>query len=322
MNQFDVLVVGAGPAGLFTARHLDPALRVLIIDRQEFPPTKPCGELLVDHAYQSIVGLDPPDSIFAAPGEVEMRLIDRDSGSPPRITGTAHTLDRKALSRWLRSLVGPNVVFRERTRFLTCETHGDGCSVAMRRGDGQHEQTTATCVVGADGFASAVRRAACATRPGFVEAVQHIYTAARPPAAAEFILDRTLAPGYYLWAFPRGDNRILVGCAGNADTFRKAFAWARNEYQTSRAPLRKERHPITRINSLREVETGRGNLILVGEAAGFVRPASGEGFSFAFESAKAAAAAINTEPHSPADRYKEACRPILDALHAEFNRGR
>ena len=319
MKRLDVVVVGAGPAGLFTAVHLHPTLEVLVIDRQRFPPTKPCGELLVDHGYRILGALNPPDYVFATPMNVAVRLIDRNLPIPPRIPGNAHTLNRRALARWIMSLAGTNVTFREQTRFLNCRRIANGFSIAMRRANGKTEWISTNCLVGADGHASDVRRAVFATRADSVEAIQCTYATQTALASADFILDSVLAPGFYMWVFPRADDRILIGCLVGNGNYRKAVAWARAEYDAGTTVLRRERHPITRINSLDDLQTGRGNLILVGEAAGFVRPTSGEGISLALESGRAAAFAINADPGSPARAYSEACRPIVEVLAREID---
>ncbi len=55
MNQYDVIVVGAGPAGSMSAYHLAKAgARVLILDAQQFPREKACGGGIQQRAAQKI----------------------------------------------------------------------------------------------------------------------------------------------------------------------------------------------------------------------------------------------------------------------------
>ncbi|MBW2629234.1 MAG: FAD-dependent oxidoreductase, partial [Deltaproteobacteria bacterium] len=46
-NQFDVVVVGAGPAGSTAAYHLAGSLDVLVVDKTSFPRHKACGGALI-----------------------------------------------------------------------------------------------------------------------------------------------------------------------------------------------------------------------------------------------------------------------------------
>ncbi|MEW6637998.1 MAG: FAD-dependent oxidoreductase, partial [Actinomycetota bacterium] len=54
-ERYDLIVVGAGPGGSATAYHASRAgLAVLLLDRQEFPRDKVCGDGLMPHATQEI----------------------------------------------------------------------------------------------------------------------------------------------------------------------------------------------------------------------------------------------------------------------------
>ena len=54
MSQtFDVIIVGAGPAGSIAAKHLAAGkLNVLLLDKSKFPRNKPCGGGLIGHIFK------------------------------------------------------------------------------------------------------------------------------------------------------------------------------------------------------------------------------------------------------------------------------
>ena len=59
-ERYDLVVVGAGPGGSATAHYASRAgLETLLLDRQEFPRDKPCGDGLMPHAATevSLMGL-------------------------------------------------------------------------------------------------------------------------------------------------------------------------------------------------------------------------------------------------------------------------
>lgn len=318
VEHYDVVIVGAGPAGLFAGVHLDESLRVLVVESQRFPPVKPCGEILIGHGDRILAELDPPPSVFAAPNRVTMRFVARDMDAPTTKVGTARTIDRKALAFWLDDLLPGSVEVTEGLRFVRADPDDDAVAVTLRRADGAVKTVETGLLVGADGCLSRVRRGAFANRPETVDTVQHLYRAARPPRHADFIFDRELARDYYVWAFPRGDDRVLVGCPRDGDRHLAVMAWAQSEYQTIGAPLLAERHPIARIRTLDDIELGNGRVLLIGEAAGLVSPASGEGLSLAFASGQAAARAIVADPDDPVPAYREACKPFIDLLAKEL----
>ena len=59
MNLFDVVIVGAGPAGCTLALALkDSGLRVALLDKSSFPRDKICGDAIPYEAYQTLKQID------------------------------------------------------------------------------------------------------------------------------------------------------------------------------------------------------------------------------------------------------------------------
>src|ERR1700754_5033709 len=62
-DMWDVAIVGAGPAGSAAAlrgAQLRPELRVLLLDRADFPPGKPCGDATAAHGRDELALLGLP----------------------------------------------------------------------------------------------------------------------------------------------------------------------------------------------------------------------------------------------------------------------
>lgn len=319
VSQYDVIIVGAGPAGLLTAVNLNETLRVLVVESRRFPPSKPCGQVLIDQGYETLSRYDPPQALFGPIGRLGLRFITRDIDAPARLVGMGRTLDRKALAFWVDDMLGPNVDLVDGLRFVTAEQTDEGTRVVVRDGHGHVEVLTTGVLVGADGCLSRVRRSIVGDTLPAVDAIQHTYAAAAAPETADFIFDVRLARDYYAWVFPRGNGRILVGCPKDGRHFETVMEWARDEYGTQGPPLLAERHPVAKIGSLDDVDLGRNRVLLTGEAAGFVSPASGEGLSHAFASGEAAARAINEDPVAPGRVYRELCGPFYDFLAQELD---
>ena len=73
-RRYDVLVVGAGPAGSSTAIHLArTGARVLLADKARFPRDKPCGGGLTGRALKRIP-VDPSPVVERDVDRFELRL--------------------------------------------------------------------------------------------------------------------------------------------------------------------------------------------------------------------------------------------------------
>src|SRR3954453_10139429 len=123
MEHWDVVVVGGGPAGAAAAtaaRRGDPALRVLVLDRADFPRDKVCGDGVAPEALDVLAGLGvdpaaltsgyPPAprlSLRSPGGAVVQRATQRPSSVVPRAVLDARLLAaaRAAGAHFRRSAV-------------------------------------------------------------------------------------------------------------------------------------------------------------------------------------------------------------------------
>src|SRR5690349_19176847 len=66
-SQWDVIVVGAGPAGAAAAAFLSsrPGLKILLVDRTRFPREKVCGDALVPESMRALERLGLADQVRA-----------------------------------------------------------------------------------------------------------------------------------------------------------------------------------------------------------------------------------------------------------------
>ena len=65
-EEWDLVVVGAGPAGssaALGALHVDPSLRVLLLDRVDFPRDKSCGDGIAPHVLDALAEVGAGDLV-------------------------------------------------------------------------------------------------------------------------------------------------------------------------------------------------------------------------------------------------------------------
>jgi geranylgeranyl reductase len=152
-----------------------------------------------------------------------------------------------------------------------------------------HSSARARCVIGADGARSEVARQAVpgAERTSYVFAYHEIVGKPQNPppgydgTRCDVVYNGTYSPDFYGWVFPHGDTlSVGTGSADKGFSLRGATAGLRRAAGLQDAPtLRREGAPIP-MKPLPRWDNGR-DVVLAGDAAGVVAPASGEGIYYA-----------------------------------------
>jgi geranylgeranyl reductase family protein len=310
VERFDVLVVGAGPAGSAAAMHLARGgARVLLADKARFPRDKPCGGGLTGRALRfAPCDVDPVVEHVVDRFVVRVGYRGRFArrSEPPLIRMT----QRRRLDMHLaEEAARAGVDFRD----------GSGVSEILPGRDGVTalvggSPVDARFVVGADGANGVVARAA-GLGDGIVTGVAlegNVPWSAleKQPYDATAWVELGVVPGGYGWVFPKGDHANL-GVGGWIEEGPRLrdhiarLARAHGLEPDAVADMRGHRLPMRRLGSA----AATGRVLLVGDAAGLVDPLSGDGIYEAWVSARLAADAILVG--RPED-YEAALAAVLD----------
>lgn len=310
MRHVDVLIAGAGPAGSALAAALATAgMSVLLVEAGEHPRAKACAEYASPRIAEELARLGVSSRWKAA--AVPLRGMDLHAGgrsSPIRYADArgerpAWGVDRRSFDALLAEhAVERGARLRQRTRLVAL--HGDRHRVrgATLRdlAAGRHDAVSAEWVVGADGTRSTVARLAGVERkvrfPRRLGLVAHYAGIPNLVDHGEMHVGR----GYYLGLAPMPHGELNVGMALPMGD-RGAPARDRFEAAIAGIPAVADRLAGSRrltpirgaspIGQRVSAPAGPGWL-LVGDAAGFVDPFTGEGIHRALRSARAAADAV------------------------------
>ena len=297
---YDAVIVGGGPAGATAACDLASAgRRVVLLDRDG--RIKPCGGAVPPRLLEDF---DVPQSLLVARAR-SARMIapsDRKVDMPVGEIGYVGMVDRDVFDEWLRVRAQNAGAERVTGVFERIERDETGSTVVYRRGRGAPEERLRTkLVIGADGARSAVAKQ---NIPG-AEAMKCVFAyheVIRSPAMTDQGFDGTrcdvfyqgkLSPDFYAWVFPHGETASIgVGSAVKGFSLRGAVGEMRGDLGLDECDtIRSEGAPIP-LKPLKRWDNGR-DVLLAGDAAGVVAPASGEGIYYAMTGARHVAQAAN-----------------------------
>jgi geranylgeranyl diphosphate/geranylgeranyl-bacteriochlorophyllide a reductase len=300
LETFDAVVVGGGPAGATAATDLAGRGRsVVLLDRAG--RIKPCGGAIPPRLIQEFA---IPETLLVARAKAARivapshRQVDM-----PIDGGFVGMVDREAFDEWLRRRSAASGAERRAGLFKRLDRDADETAIVEYQPKGCMElkRVRARAVIGADGALSAVARQ---TIPGtdqmpYVFAYHEIVRSPRRNAAGfdgarcDVYYQGELSPDFYGWIFPHGDTTSVgVGSAHKGFSLRKAVGALRDAADlTGVETIRCEGAPIP-LHPLPRWDNGR-DVILAGDAAGVVAPASGEGIFYAMTGGRLAADAVD-----------------------------
>jgi digeranylgeranylglycerophospholipid reductase len=303
-ENYDVLVVGSGPAGSTTARFLaKEGFKVKILEARKHVgiPVR-CGEAIGKETINDILKIGVPKNAMRS----EVHGFRVFSPSLKKIdyrlsAGGGYIVDRRIFDKELligAALEGADVQLNTRVTGIKIDKEKGVTLKAIH--DGKEITETAKAVIGADGLYSIIARETGLAAPidpkdldtsiGYEMAGLEI----DEPTMLDLYMGNEVAPRGYIWIFPKSENTANVGIGVGVGFAKKSVKEYLDDFIHNH-PVAKERFKNAKIieervgaipvgGELEKLATDR--VLLVGDAARQVNPLTGGGIAYGMEAGK------------------------------------
>lgn len=328
--MYDVIVVGAGPAGCTAAKILaESGCKVLLTEKFKLPRYKSCSGQLIEKTLKltrEYFGSSVPGSVTCSPSENRGMVFTDDKGSVSRFEQSGLNVWRGSFDNWLAELaVKAGAELRDETSAVAAEDNGSEVSMTLK-GRGAYTERT-RYVIDCEGAVGALKAKLTGAKTpyiltyqtfnqGKIELDHHYFYAFLQSELSE----------YDAW-FNVKDDMLVLGVAVKnkskvGDCYAKFISYMEQNHGLNiDKQLNIDRWIMPHIRPGCAVDYGVGNVLFAGETAGFLNP-MGEGVSAAMESGyHAAVAVINNFGNSESVRsdYKNGAAALHDYMKRQWN---
>ena len=310
--MYDVIVVGAGPAGTAAAKRCaEHGLNTLILEKRSLPRDKVCSGMVMGPVAHTLIQQefgDIPENILSDPYYLSGYIFYVPGVGSQKLDNFTPIAWRRNLDYWMNQKAqAKGVEIWQASRVTGIRQKGQGFSIEVEK-DKERQELEARFVIGADGATSIVRRFLFpAVKVRYGQVYQEWYQ-------GELDLDKK----YFHWFYPleyspasftvhHKDNFIVIDVSGRPGQLKQFMGWTK-DFLAQNHHFDVSQKPVWRGGCLepamyREVTShtflpAKGNALLVGDAAGVLLPVTGEGIGTGIRSGLLAADSVITAVES------------------------
>ncbi|MEW6054831.1 MAG: geranylgeranyl reductase family protein [Nitrospirota bacterium] len=316
-NIYDVIVVGGGPAGSSCATVCaHQGMKTLLIDRDTFPRSKPCGGAISEQALSYLDFVLPEEIIekecYGARIHFKGYHVEVRKDYRLAVLVSREKFDNFLLVKTLET--GAHIL--QGQKVIGLRIYRDHVDVTT-----ENESFRASYVVGADGVNSYI---ATHVRPP-LQNKEKLFAIVSEIQAPNEVIDRRLdriidiyfglVPLGYGWVFPHS-NYYSLGVGGRATEFQHPRKVLSDFGESVGLTITSSQGHFIPIGGIRR-KMAIHRILLVGDAAGLADPFIGEGIAYAIRSGKLAALTIADSlkkgilPDKATAAYESACKQFI-----------
>lgn len=273
LRSHDIIIVGAGPVGLYTASLLEKTLNVLVLEQQKVIGHKACSGLISTNIDRF---LNPGDSVEHKVSGAVLHSPSNTVIELKKKKTAAYVINRKRFDR----LLAENLSCPVKTGVFVKEikNNPDGISVKTTQGNFKSK-----VLIGCDGAASTIGQHINQRPSEILTGLVALTEEKNRSKNVDLFFNKNFVRDGFLWKIPRG-HATEYGAMGSGINFSvlESFFKIKN-YEKRAAPI-----PIG------SCKTFSDRILLTGDAAGQVKPWSGGGIIFGFTAARIAARTLRT----------------------------
>lgn len=328
--MYDVIVVGAGPAGCTASKVLaEKGYKVLLVEKFKMPRYKSCSGVLIKKSMELVkiyFGETVPESVMCTPTDNRGMIFTNDVGKEYRFEQEGLNVWRSLFDGWLAKKARESgAEVRDGVAALSCMEKDGFVEVCLHAENNYTE--SARYVIDCEGVVGALKRKITGEVPGYITTCQtfnegsidldpHYFYAYLQPELSE----------YDAWFNVKDDLLVLGVSVKNTDKIgyyygRFVAYMEENHHLRIRRQTKSEKWLMPHIRPGCRVDYCVGRILFAGEGAGFLNP-MGEGISAGMESGYCAACAVmghSDNPETVRKAYRQSTKKLKSYMQRQWS---